>query len=135
MSEHQKFIIDKLLKEKKKTKRELADLLNITENSISRTLKNPNISIRKLEKIANFLEIELSDIIEMKNASSIAQEEKGEYKILKNKNKEDALNSLSEVIKIQGRTIEMMVETEKANSKNIENLVKLLSDKYSGSDK
>jgi DNA-binding Xre family transcriptional regulator len=130
MSEIQKNIIDKLLREKKKTKRELAKFLNIKENSISRTLKNPNISIRKLEKIAEFLEIELSDLIEMKSAS-IMQEEGGEYKSLKHKGKEDALDSLSEVIKIQGRTIEMMAETEKANSKNIENLVKLLTDKYS----
>jgi transcriptional regulator with XRE-family HTH domain len=134
MSEIQKNIIDKLLKEKKKTKRELAKFLNIKENSISRTLKNPNISIGKLEKIAEFLEIELSDIIGLKSAS-IMQEEKGEYKSLKNKNTEDALNNLSEVIKIQGRTIEMMAETEKANNKNIENLVKLLTDKYSIPDK
>jgi transcriptional regulator with XRE-family HTH domain len=100
--------------------------MEIKENSISRTLKNPNITMGKLKKIAEFLEVDVSDLIEIKNAS-IAQEEKGEYKSLKNK--EDALNKLSEIIQTQGRTIEMMAETEKTNSKNIENLVKLLSDK------
>jgi len=45
MSEFQKNIIDGLLKEKKKTKRDLAKLLDIKENSINRTLKNSNITI------------------------------------------------------------------------------------------
>ena len=45
MSELQKNIIENLLKAKGKTKRDLAKLLNIKENSINRTLKNKNISI------------------------------------------------------------------------------------------
>jgi DNA-binding Xre family transcriptional regulator len=129
MSESQKNIIDRLLKEKKKSKKELADFLKIKENSISRTLKNPNITMGKLGKIAEFLDLEVSDLIEMKNASTL-QEEKGEYISLKNKNKEGVLNKFSELIQTQGRTIEIMAETEKTNSKSIENLVKLLADKY-----
>ncbi|MDR2058287.1 MAG: helix-turn-helix transcriptional regulator [Dysgonamonadaceae bacterium] len=136
MPESQKNIIERLLKEKKKTKRELAKCLNIKENSINRTIKNPNISIRRLEKIAEFLEIKLSDILEMKNSSTM-QEELAEYKLLKDitKNKLNGnpinVDDLSELIKTQTRTIEMMAEIEKTNSKNIENLVNLIVNKYS----
>jgi transcriptional regulator with XRE-family HTH domain len=133
MSESQKNIIDRLLKEQKKTKRELAKFLNIKENSISRTLKNPNITMGKLKKIAEFLKVDVTDLIEMRK-TSVMQEEKAEYISLKSKNKEDALSKLSDLIQSQGRTIEMMAETEKANTKNIENLVKLLADKYSEPD-
>jgi transcriptional regulator with XRE-family HTH domain len=135
MSELQKNIIENLLKEKKKTKRDLAKFLDIKENSINRTLKNPNISILKLEHIAEFLEIDISELL-IKKYPSLAHESQGEYKLYQdeNHNNQLALTNLSEVIKINSRTIEMMAETEKSNSKNIENLVKLITDKYS-SDK
>jgi DNA-binding Xre family transcriptional regulator len=131
MSESQKNIIEKLLKEKNKSKRELARILEITENSINRTIKNPKIAVHKLEKIAEFLEMDLTELIDMRQSMTL-QEAPAEYKLLNKKEKSDlyTFDNLSEVIKIQSRTIEMMAETEKANSKNIEHLVKLITDKY-----
>jgi DNA-binding Xre family transcriptional regulator len=130
MSESQKNIIEKLLKEKSKSKRELAKFLEIKENSINRTIKNPRIAVHKLEKIAEFLEMDLTELINMRQ-SMTSQEAPAEYKLLNKKEKSNlnTFDNLSEVIKIQGRTIEMMAETEKSNSKNIENLVKLITDK------
>jgi DNA-binding Xre family transcriptional regulator len=130
MSEKQKNIIEKLLKERKKTKRELARFMNIKENSINRILRNPNVSIRKLESIANFLELELGDLVQMKNAMPL-EEPSGEYMVMPKTSADDqsAIHNLSEAIKIHSRTIEIMAETEKTNSKNIENLVKILTEK------
>jgi hypothetical protein len=46
-----------------------------------------------------------------------------------------ALTNLTEMIKMQGKTIELMAETEKISSKNIENLVNLMAEKHSGRNK
>jgi transcriptional regulator with XRE-family HTH domain len=134
MSEKQKNIIEKLLKERKKTKRELARVMNIKENSINRILRNPNISIRKLELIANFLGLELGDLLQMKNAIPL-EEPSGEYTVMPKTSTDDqsAMYNLSEAIKIHSKTIEIMAETEKTNSRNIENLVKFLTEKHSNS--
>ena len=135
MSELQKNIIENLLKEKRKSKRDLAKFLDIKENSINRTLKNPNISISKLEKIAEFLGTEICDLLPRKISSSI-QDPLGEYKLQTDEvNNQTTITNLSEILKINSRTIEMMAETEKENSKNIANLVNLIADKYSNSDK
>jgi DNA-binding Xre family transcriptional regulator len=134
MSELQKNIIDRLLKEKKKSKRELANFLDIKENSISRTLRNPNISISKLEKIAEFLEIDVSDLLQMKNSVLLQENQTNYIPQTKEEDGQATFKGLSEIIKIQSRTIEMMAETEKANSKNIENLVKLITDNCPGFD-
>jgi len=136
MTELQKNIIENLLKEKRKSKRDLAKCLDIKENSINRTLKNPNISIRKLEKIAEFLEIEVNDLLSKKTSSSI-QDSPGEYRLYTDENSSQAttIANLSEILKINSRTIEMMAQTEKENSKNIANLVNLITDKHSNSDK
>jgi transcriptional regulator with XRE-family HTH domain len=129
MSEFQKNIIEKFLKEKKKSKRELASFLNIKENSINRTLKNPNISFGKLGKIAEFLEMDVREFFPANNSVNI-QDSKSEYALnLNEMNGHTIIANLSEVLKINSKTIEMMAETEKANARNIENLVKILTEK------
>jgi DNA-binding Xre family transcriptional regulator len=137
MSEFQKNIVEKILKEKKKSKRDLANFLKIKENSVNRTLKSPNISFLKLEKIAEFLEVDVNELLPKKNVV----EDNNETYTLANPRKyneqQTAIVNLSEALKRSTYTIELMAETEKANIKNIENLVNIITDKYfdSKSDK
>jgi len=109
MSESQKKIIDSLLKEKKKTKRDLAKLLNIKENSVNRTLKNSNISISKLGIIANFLEVDIKDLLPKKD---IVQEPGEEYQHTNplDASNQIAINTLSEAINRSSKTIEKLVK-------------------------
>jgi DNA-binding Xre family transcriptional regulator len=65
MSELQKNNITKLLKEKGKSKRELAHFLEIHENGINRMLSNPDIRLKRLEQIAKFLDIDVSILIKV----------------------------------------------------------------------
>ena len=116
MSELQKNIIENLLKEKKKTKRELAKLLGIQENSINRTLKNSNITISKLGIIANFLEVDIIDLLSKKEP---ALESEGEYQRVYPL---DATNQL---------TINSLSEALNRSSKIIENLVQIIAENYS----
>jgi transcriptional regulator with XRE-family HTH domain len=78
MFEKQKDSITKLLKEKGKTKRELAIFLRIHENGINRLLGNPNIGLKRLEQIADFLEMDISILLKMiysiKNSDSAFDE-------------------------------------------------------------
>jgi transcriptional regulator with XRE-family HTH domain len=120
MFEFQKNIIEKFLKEKGKTKRELAKFLNIKENSINRTLKNPGIALSKLMKIANFVDV---DIIELFPKKNTIQESKGEdYQFI---NYSDTTNQL---------TISNLSEALNQSCKTIENLVRIISDNYSKKD-
>lgn len=109
MSDLQKNIVERLLKEQKKTKRELAGVLNIKENSINRTLKSPNISIRKLRKIAEFLDVEVQDLLFDKDAVG---EPSTEYKNanLKEKDNQMVINYLSEALNRSTKTIESLVK-------------------------
>jgi len=116
MSEFQKSIIESLLKEKKKTKRELAKLLGITENSINRTLKNPSISLSKLGVIAGFLEVDVTDLLPKKEPLHDPGE--GEFK---RNDPTDTTNQL---------TINNLSEALSRNSKTIENLVRIISEHY-----
>jgi len=115
MSELQKNIIESLLKEKRKTKRDLAKILDIKENSINRTLKNPSISLLKLGAIANFLEVDIIDLLPKKET---VHEPEEEYQRL---NPLDASNQL---------TINNLSEALNRNSKTIENLVRIISENY-----
>jgi len=114
MSDLQKNIVEKTLKEQKKTKRELASFLKIKENSINRTLKNPNISIRKLEKIAEFLGMEIQDLFFDKNLSDSSTNEFRNTNV-KEKENQMTMNNLSEALN--------------RSTKTIENLVKIIADK------
>jgi len=113
MSEIQKNIIENLLKEKRKTKRELAKLLEIKENSINRTLKNPNISVSKLELIAKFLDVEIIHLLPQKE--NIHQNTVNEYQPL---NPLETYNQL---------TISSLSEALRRSIKTNENLVQILA--------
>ena len=109
MSDLEKNIIEKILKEKRKTKRDLANFLKIKENSINRTLKNPNISIRKLEKVAEFLGVEIQELLYEKNVS---EGSKNEFKITNMKEGESQMTiyNLSEALNRSAKTIESLVK-------------------------
>jgi transcriptional regulator with XRE-family HTH domain len=109
MSDSQKNIIERILNEQKKTKRALADFLGIKENSINRTLRNPNISIGKLEKIAGFLDIEVHELLFDKNTR---EESKDEFKTagLKEKENQTPIGNLSEALNRSTKIIEDLVK-------------------------
>ena len=113
MSDLQKNIIERFLKEQKKTKRDLANFLKIKENSINRTLKNPNISIRKLEKIAEFLDVEIQELL---FENRVSEGSKNEFKSTDIKEKENQM------------TISNLSEALNRSSKTIESLVKIIAD-------
>ncbi|MDR3217520.1 MAG: hypothetical protein LBU22_00830 [Dysgonamonadaceae bacterium] len=125
MSEYQKNIIDRLLKEKRKTKRNLADFLKIKENSINRMLTSPNISFLRLEQIAVFLEIDVMELLPKKN---VTEDASTAYFTSNTIDAKDLMiSNLSEAVRSNSRTIEIMAESEKRNGINIENLVKLIT--------
>jgi len=104
MFEKQKDSITKLLKEKGKTKRELAVFLGIHENGINRLLGNPNIGLKRLEQIADFLEMDISILLKMiysiKGGDSGFNESLGDQ-VGDYDPKEDFMLKLLEVIKGQ----------------------------------
>ena len=111
MNEILKNNIENLLKEKRKTKRDLAKLLKITENSINRTLSNPNISLSKMEIIADFLEVEIADFLPRKMKNTI-QEPEGEYQRVDPIEKTNFLtiHNLSDAVKRSVKTNDTLVQ-------------------------
>ena len=113
--ESQKEAIERVLKQKGKKKREMAAYLGITENSINRMLRNNNIGMGKLQKIAKFLDI---DIIELLPSKMIAEEsyhlQSGALVI-----NENIVEKLSEALLASNRTNE-------SQSKTIESLIKMI---------
>jgi transcriptional regulator with XRE-family HTH domain len=109
MSDLQKPIIENYLKAQKKTKRELAEFLDIKENSINRTLKSPNLSIRKLRKMAEFFDVEIHDLLANK---TIAEESKNEFKSanLQEKESQAAISNLSEAMNRSTKVIDNLVK-------------------------
>ena len=116
MSEFQKNIVETLLKERGRTKRELAKALDIKENSINRTLKNPCISLLKLGIIADFLKVDIVDLLQKKETFSEPKEE--EYQRIKSSEITDQL------------TINNLSDALNQSSKTIENLVRMISDNF-----
>ena len=116
MSESQKTNIENLLKKQGKTKRELAKRLNIKENSINRTLRNPNLTIKKLGIIAGFLEVDINDLLQKKET---VQDSGGEYQ---KTGTTEASNQMS---------IIYLSEALNRNSKTIDNLVMIIAENFS----
>ena len=115
MSELQKNIIEGFLRERKKTKRELAKVLDIKENSINRLLKSSNITLLKLGIIADFLEVDITDLLPKKES---AHESEEKYQLT---DPADVTNQL---------TINNLSEALNRNSKIIDNLVRIISENY-----
>jgi len=110
MSEFQKNIIERHLKEKKKTKRELSVLLGIKENSVNRTISNPNISIPKLGILAKLLEVDLTEILT--DIGRSLQDSGAEYHRINplDASNQITINSLSEALNRSTKTVEQLVQ-------------------------
>jgi len=115
MSELQKNTIESLLKEKKRTKRDLAKLLDIKENSINRLLKSSNITLLKLGIIADFLEVDIVDLLPKKES---AQDLLEDYQRI---DSSEMTNQLA---------ITNLSEALNRNSKTIENLIRFISENF-----
>lgn len=130
MSVQQLNIINQILKEKKKRKKDLAAFLEIEPSSLNRSLKNPNISIQKLKQIASFLEVEESDLL---SDVAFSNDSSGSYPQLETEvNKKTNLSNweiLIDSVNTQARTLEILAEAENRNSKNLEALIQLFSKK------
>lgn len=100
--------IDVLLKEKRKTKRELAKRLNIKENSINRLLKSSNISLSKLAIIADFVGVDLVDLLPKKEPA-YELEETYQETIPTDVTNQMTINNLSEALNRNSRTIDRLV--------------------------
>ena len=115
MSELQKNIIENLLWKRKKKKRELAKVLNIKENSINRLLKSSSITLSKLGIIADFLGVDLIDLLPKKE---LVREPEEAYQRL---NSTDVANQ---------KTINNLSEALDKSSKTIDSLVRIISENY-----
>ena len=118
MSEEQKNIIEKLLKERGITKRELAKKLGIKENSINRTLKNSSISLSKLGTIAETLDVDIEDLLPKREGIHDPDSDDGEYR---NSNPSDVSNQVA---------INHLSEALNRSSKAIDNLVRIIADNF-----
>lgn len=129
MSNTRKEIIERLLNEQKKTKRQLAAYLNIKENSINRLLKNDKISMKKLESIANFLEVDITKILP--SQESVEEPNNTSYLMTSNSFivNENIVEKLSEALLSGNRTNEILAETQKDQSQTIKNLMKFITEK------
>ncbi|MCL1937770.1 MAG: helix-turn-helix domain-containing protein [Candidatus Azobacteroides sp.] len=120
MIEKQKDNIIKLLKEKGKSKRELAAHLGIHENGINRLLDNPNIGVKRLEQIADFLNTDISvflkTIYAFKNddnaPNELSDDRVGDYE-----HPDDFMVKLLEIIKGQKEISEIERKNEELLSK------------------
>jgi DNA-binding Xre family transcriptional regulator len=124
------------LKESGKSKRDLANFLKIHENGVNRVLANSNIRLKRLEQIAEFLNIDISVLIKfvcsskskvvspdteldaMKNTNGLIHEESHNDKVSDSENNEKFVLKLSEAIKWQR-------QIEDATKKNREVLTEI----------
>ena len=122
MTIYQKNVISRLLKEKGKTKRELAAFLDIHENGINRLIGNNKISMERLEQIARFLDMNLKALFD-----KVYPQSESVDGILKVRDKpynetEEIILLLSEIIKGQ-KTIK---EIEEDNAAKLLEVMKLM---------
>ena len=110
------YIVERNLKEKGKTKRDLAKMLDIRENCVNRTLKNPNIALSKLGIIADFLEVDIMELLPKKNT---IREPEEEYQRI---DSSDVTNQL---------VINNLSEALNRSTKTIENLVRVIAENFS----
>lgn len=130
MSEIQKNNITRLLKQKRKTKRELAEYLSMHENGMNRLLGNRNISMKKLERIATFLEMDINELIKQLYAEEEETKkenengEEGVAKVNEPEPSQELILLLSDVIKGQKQIQETLERNEKMLSTVMDLLIK-----------
>lgn len=120
--ERQKEAIERMLKLKGKKKRELAAYLEISENSINRMLRNNNIRMGRLQKIAEFLDVDLAEILPPKMIDDSKESYYARPDMLMIN--ENIVEKLSDALLAGNRTNE-------SQSRTIESLVKVLEEKIS----
>ncbi|GHT74492.1 hypothetical protein AGMMS50262_07560 [Bacteroidia bacterium] len=120
MSENQKNSLEKLLKKNGKSKRELATFLDVHENGINRILSNRNISLKRLEEIAGFLELDIA--IMLKTIYPAELGESKSYRVAeydRHDNNDDLLVSLFKIIENQ----KIINDLERKNSETLAKLM------------
>jgi len=123
MTTYQKNVISRLLKEKGKTKRELAAFLDIHENGINRLIGNNKISMERLEQIARFLDMNVKVLFD----KIYPQPSESSEEVLQVRDKgcsetEEIILLLSEIIKGQ-KTIK---EIEESNAGKLLEMMNLM---------
>ena len=124
MTTYQKNVISRLLKEKGKTKRELAAFLDIHENGINRLIGNNKISMERLEQIARFLDMNLKALFDKIYPQSFESSTEV-LEVVRDKacsEPEEIILLLSEIIKGQ-RTIKEIEEGNAAKLSEVMNLM------------
>ncbi|MDR1526902.1 MAG: helix-turn-helix domain-containing protein [Dysgonamonadaceae bacterium] len=116
MSDFQKNIISRLLKENGKTKRELAVFLNIHENGINRLIGNNKISMERLDQIAQFLNMNIKvlfDKIYPQESKEPTEDPVFQVHDRKYSDTEEIILLLSDIIK--GQKVIKEIEEKNAN--------------------
>ena len=123
MATYQKNIISRLLKEKGKTKRELAAFLDIHENGINRLIGNNKISMERLEQIACFLEMNVKALFnKIYPQPSESAEEISVVRDSAYSETEEIILLLSEVVKGQ----KAIREVEESNAEKLVEVMNLI---------
>jgi len=123
MTTYQKNVISRLLKEKGKTKRELAAFLDIHENGINRLIGNNKISMERLEQIARFLDMNVKALFDkIYPQPSESSEENLKVRDKDCSETEEIILLLSEIVKGQ-KTIK---EIEEANAGKLMEMMSLM---------
>jgi len=99
--------IERFLKERKKTKRDLSKALGIKENSFNRSITKSDIKYSKIKKIADFLEIDINKLLSPEKMDSIKDID-DEYKKTNPSDNANqlAINSLSSALERRDKLIE-----------------------------
>ena len=123
MTTYQKNTISHLLKERGKTKRELAAFLDIHENGINRLIGNNKISMERLEQIARFLDMNLKVLFDkVYPCPAESSEEVMKVRDKSYSETEEIILLLSEIIKGQ-KTIKEIEENNAAKLLEVTNLM------------
>jgi transcriptional regulator with XRE-family HTH domain len=124
MLESQKQIITQLLKEKGKSKRELAVYLGIHENGINRVIGNQKIKKDRLEAIAAFLGMDSWELLHKIYPEPASSEDSGYLSVHESPlaPSEEIILLLSDVIRGQKQISEMEIR----NSERLAELMRLL---------
>ncbi|MDR0540633.1 MAG: helix-turn-helix domain-containing protein [Dysgonamonadaceae bacterium] len=125
MSDFQKNIISRLLKENGKTKRELAAFLDIHENGINRLIGNNKISMERLEQISQFLNMNIKvlfDKIYPQASKELAENAPVRVRDNAYSDTEEIILLLSEVVKGQ-KTLKELQENNAEKLLDVMNLI------------
>jgi transcriptional regulator with XRE-family HTH domain len=127
MSDTQKNTISKLLKEKGKTKRELAVFLDIHENGINRLIGNSKISMERLEQIAHFLDMDMKVLFDKiyPKPKFESPEDNSDSDLLNVRDK--SYGDVEEIILLLAEVIRGQKRIKELEEKNAEKLLEMMN--------